>query len=113
MRTDINAHDHINSYTSPLIVFTQNIPYFVTLYTTNGARLERIFTSEPVYFDTTPPVFAGTVSVLRNFGTGEYNMGDITIRSIGMDTAACLYDTDIVSILFQAPLDPESNTTFR
>lgn len=110
--TNIDFHDHIDSYTSPLIVFEQGVPYFLVFHTTNGAGLEKSFTSDPIYFDATPPHFPSTISVLRNFGTGEYNMGDITIDSIGMESTTCLYDTDIVSIFFHGPSDPESNTTF-
>ena len=93
-------------------MFEQDIPYFVTLYTKNGAGLERISPSNPVYFDATPPHLTSTISVLRNFGSGEYNLGDIVISDFGMESATCLFDTDIVSILFQAPIDPESNSTF-
>ena len=62
----------------------------MTLYITNGA---------------------GTVAVIRNFGTGEYSFGDITVDGIGTESAVCLYDTDIASIVFHTPTDPESNST--
>jgi hypothetical protein len=94
------------------MTFDQDSPYFLTLYVTNGAGLERLFTSDPIYFDATPPQFSGKVSVLRNFRSGEYSLGDIIIGNLGTESATCLFDTDIVSIVFQAPADQESNTTF-
>ena len=109
---DADIQHQINSYSSPLIGFELGMPYFLTLYVTNGAGLERIFTSDPVYFDATPPVYTGAVSVIRNFGTGEYNGGNVMIDRIGTESAVCLYDTDITSIIFHTQTDPESNSTF-
>ncbi len=94
------------------MVFDQYSPYFLTLYITNGAGLERIITSDPIYFDATPPQFSGQVSVLRNFRSGEYSLGDIIVGNLVTEPATCLFDTDTVSIVFQAPTDQESNTTF-
>ena len=110
-RVDIEGKEHIDSYTSPLMTFELNVAYFLTLYITNGAGLEKIFTSDPIYFDATPPRFSGKVSVLRNFRSGEYSLGDITIDNLGTESATCLFDTDIVGIVFQPPTDRESNTT--
>ena len=112
-RKDVDIKHHINSYSSPLIDFEQGTSYFLTLYITNGAGLERILTSDPVYFDATPPIYTGMVSVIRNFGTGEYNSEDIVVDMLGTESAICLYNTDVTSIVFQAPADPESNSTLR
>ena len=111
-QTDIEGKEHIDSYISPLMMFEQDMPYFLTLYITNGAGLEKIFTSNPIYFDATPPQSSGTIAVLRNFRSGAYNLGNIVIDNLGTETATCLFDTDIVSVVFQPPVDPESNTTF-
>ena len=93
--------------------FEQELPHYLTLYITNGAGLEKIFTSDAVYFDASPPLLTGAVSVLRNFRNGEYyDQGYIVSDSSGTEPTACLYDTDIVSVLFQAPVDPQSNSTF-
>lgn len=111
-RVAIEGKEHIDSHSSPLMVFEQDTPYFLTLYITNGAGLEKVFTSDPIYFDVTPPQFSGKVSVLRNFRSGEYSLGDITVGNVGTESATCLFNTDIVSIVFQPPTDRESNTTF-
>ena len=111
-RVDIERKKHRNSYTSPLMSFEGDTPYFLTLYITNGAGLEKIFTSDPIYFDATPPQFIGKVSVLRNFRSGQYSLGDIIVDNLGTESATCLFDTDTVSLVFQPPTDQESNTTF-
>ena len=111
-RVAIEGKEHIDSYSSSLMVFEQDTPYFLTLYITNGAGLEKIFTSDTIYFDATSPQFSGKVSVLRNFRSGEYSLGDIIVGNIGIESTTCLFDTDIVSIVFQRPTDQESNTTF-
>ena len=94
------------------MTFEQDVPYFLTLYITNGAGLEKIFSSNPIYFDATSPQTSGKISVLQNFRSGGYTLGDIVVDSLGIESATCLFDTDIVSIVFQPPSDPESNTTF-
>ena len=94
------------------MTFEQDAPYFLTLYIINGAGLEKVFTSDPIYFDASPPQFSGKVSVLRNFRSGEFNLGDIVIDNLGTESAICLFDTDIISVIFQPPTDRESNTTF-
>lgn len=94
------------------MTFEQDIPYFLTMYITNGAGLEKIFTSSPIYFDVSPPQISGKIAVLRNFRSGEYTLGDIVVDNLGIEPATCLFDTDVVSIVFLPPNDPESNTTF-
>ena len=111
-RKHITGKHPTNSYTSPLIVFEQGSPYYVTLYITNGAGLEKIFTSDAVHFDASPPLLTGALFVLRNFGSGVYNMEDIIIESTGIESATCSYDTDTVNVVFRTPIDPESNNTF-
>lgn len=114
-RTSLEGGSNADSYTSPVISpLDTDLPYFITLFATNGANLEGITISGPLYFDVSPPLVSGGVFVHPNFRIADYVAGALTNLSSGVESsAACLLDTDVVSILFDAPSDPESGTGFR
>jgi hypothetical protein len=102
-----------SSYVSPVIPsLVPSQPYYITLYATNGAELETITTSEPVYFDISSPLIRNGVSVIPNFKAAEYIMGVLSNLTFGVESAMCLFDTDVVSIMFDRPEDSESGEIF-
>ena len=52
---------NMTNFTSPVMNFSSDQAYYVTLYYTNGAGLENIITSRPVYYDLTPPISPSVV----------------------------------------------------
>ena len=80
--------------------------YYVTLYAYNGAGLENIITSEPVYIDTSPPVSEGSLYVIPNFGDQSYTDESGSINTT-ME-AFCVWDTDVLTLRFSKSSDEES-----
>ena len=89
-----------------MLEFTSGIPYYTTLYIYNGAGLENIITSEPIYFDATPPVNIGDIYVIPNYGSINYenSTDDINMSSV----AQCVWDSNILTVQFTPFLDMET-----
>ena len=112
-KTLLEGGASLSSYTSPVLhSLLPNVTYHVSLFATNGANLESVTTSSPVYFDISPPIISGRVLVRPNFKVADYIMGSLTNLTSGLESAICLLDTDTVSILFNTPLDTESGRDF-
>ena len=92
------------------MTFDPSMAYYVQLYTRNGAGLERVTTSNSIYFDTTPPISEEIVIILPNFETVNYLQGNLTnqISMLNRSSAVCLLDTDVVTVLFDRSSDLES-----
>ena len=104
----------LNDFISPVFhIVSPTVPYYVTLFSTNGVNQEAITISNPIYFDISPPIISGGVFIRPNFKVADYIMGVLTNLSSGAESAVCLLDTDIVSILFDAPQDTESGSVFN
>ncbi len=102
-----------NTFASSLLAsLDPSITYHVTLFATNGAGLESITTAS-VYFDISSPIISGGVTVSPNFKVASYVMGLLSNVTKGAESATCLLDTDVVSILFNAPQDEESGDSFE
>ena len=101
------------SFTTPVLPsLDPSLPYYVTLYTTNGAELETITTSDPIYFDISSPITRNGVFVVPNFKVADYVMGELSNLTSGAESAICLLDTDVVSVMFDRPQDYESGDIF-
>lgn len=112
-RVTLDGAPSRRSFTSPLIPsLDPSQPYYVILYATNGAELEAITTSDPVYCDNSSPIIRNGVFVVPNFKVAEYIMGTLSDLTSGVESANCLLDTDIVSIMFDRPQDSESGDFF-
>lgn len=90
------------------MTFEPSTAYYVMLHTSNGAGLETITTSPPIYFDISPPTSEGLVTVLPNVKTASYILGSLTSEALNSSSAVCLLDTDVVTVLFDLPSDRES-----
>lgn len=90
------------------MTFDPSTAYYVMLHTSNGAGLETITTSLPIYFDISPPTSEGLVTVLPNVETASYILGSLTSEALNSSSAACLLDTDVVTVLFDLPSVRES-----
>ena len=102
------------SYTSAIFPsLLPNVPYYVTLTTFNRAGQERVLVSDAIYLDVTPPTFQGSLLVYPNFRVADYFYGrltNITISDGGVAAAVCLFDTDAVTVVFDAPSDVTSSS---
>lgn len=110
-KTVIAGKTNVNSYNSPQITFESNLPYYVVLYALNGAGLETNIISNPVYFDLSPPD-VGVLRVVPNFAAAEFSMDFINL-TMGVEPAVCLWDTDVVTLVFDEPSDSEVGNDFR
>ena len=91
------------SFVSPVLQFYKEQTYYVTLYTENKAGLVNILTSDPIYFDETPPINSGKIKVIPNYAFGYYNMGDINNLTIDMSqSAVCILWSNCVGLRFSA-----------
>ena len=100
-RTILDGYADLSSFvTPPISSLDHTLPYYVVLYSTNGAGLESITISDPVYFDISPPIISGEVNVYPNFKVSDYFMNMLINMSSGVESATCLLDTDVVSITF-------------
>ena len=99
---------YLELFVSPHLTFDPAESYYVTLYITNGAGLEAVLISDPVYFDITPPIIEKPLLVLPNFGFADYIMGNLTNSSVGAESAVCYLDTDVFTVVFPAAEDAGS-----
>lgn len=98
----------VTNYTSPVLSFTAGQPYYMTLYYTNGAGLENIITSQPLYYDTTPPdppLPTERIIVLPNFGMAMSGLVDDVERAA---LAVCVLETDTLVFQFGELNDTQS-----
>lgn len=103
-RITLDGGADLSSFTSrPIPALDHTLPYYVTLYAINGAGIETIVTSDAIYFDISPPTIRNGVLVVPNFKVAEYVMGMLANLSLGAESATCLLDTDVVSIMFNLP----------
>ena len=98
------------NFTSPVLNFSSGQAYYVTLYYTNGAGIENILTSNPLYYDMTPPTVPSVgVSVLPNFGSGVYDGVEGNISTLRREPAAvCVLETQSVTLQFGSFNDSET-----
>ena len=100
-------------YQTPLLELLPQQPYYVTLFALNGAGLENLITSEPIFVDSTAPINEGPLFVVPNYVSAEFDASGIsTVGGTGGylagESARCLLETDVVTILFEAFKDSES-----
>ncbi len=109
--TETNLEGNSNVFVSPLLTVSTATAYYVTARISNGARLETILTSDPVYFDATPPpVSEAFIFVPPNSFASAYNMSNFDTEPVLLsDSVICLLDTDIVTVVFQDTTDEESD----
>lgn len=102
-----------NSFVSPLLPVSDSTAYYVAVRIRNGAGLETILTSDPLYFDTSaPPISEAFVVISPNSLTSDYNMSSfVTEPLLSTDSVFCLHDTDVVIVVFQDTSDPETEVT--
>lgn len=112
-RVSLDSAPSRSSFTSSLIAsLDPSSPYYVTLFAINGAELESVTVSDAVYFDISSPIIRSGVFVVPNFKMAEYVTGVLTNLTFGTQSAKCLLDTDVVSIIFDRPEDSESGDAF-
>lgn len=112
----LTGDPNLSFFTSPVLFSVDpSLPYYVILFATNGAQLESIIISEPVYFDISSPIISGGVVIYPNFKVADYVVGAlVNLTSLGAESATCLLDTDVVSISFDTPQATKTgNDNFR
>ena len=98
-----------NIFETPQFQFTTNTAYYVTLYPTNSAGLEGVLVAPPVYFDTSPPVFQGSIRVLPNsISTNFTSLTELDEATANSMTVGCLLDSDLAVVHFEEATDPET-----
>ena len=100
----------MTNFTSPVMNFSSDQAYYVTLYYTNGAGLENIITSRPVYYDLTPPISPSVgVVVLPNYASGVYEGVTEAVTGVVRDSeAVCVLVTDGLSLQYGTFTDSET-----
>ena len=113
-RSTLDGGADLSSFTSrPVPSLDHTLPYYVTLYAINGANKETVISSNALYFDISPPTIRNSVVVIPNFKVAKYVMGVLANLSLGAESATCLLDTDVVSVMFNLPEGEESAESFR
>ena len=92
------------SATFNVMNYSSDQSYYVTLYAYNHVGLENIITSDPIYFDTSPPVSEGLIFVLPNYGDQSYQNSEINITS----ETFCVWYTNVLSLRFSQSNDEET-----
>ena len=113
IKTPLSGRTNLYSYHSPKMTFEPDVAYYVVLYALNGAGLETVIQSNPVYFDLSPPSVDGTLRVVPNFVAASYDMDVVNLTSSRLESAMCLWDTDVVALVFEEPRDLEVGNNFR
>ena len=113
--SEMNLAGDSSFFVSPQLNVSVTMTYYVTLRIGNSAGLETILTSDPVYFDNSPPIVEGfTVTVLPNSLLSQYDMSNFSTEFIASpDTLVCLLNTDVAVIVFDNSADPETGIISR
>ncbi len=107
---EITLEGNANHFSSPLLYFSDTTAYYVSLRIRNGASLETILLSDPLYFDSSaPPVSQSYVFISPNSLSSKYDMGNFSTEPLlSSDSVICIFDTDVTIVVFEDTTDPET-----
>ena len=96
----------------PSLLLNDTSRYTVSLEATNGAGLQRLVVTE---VGSSSTVYAGLVEVVVNYARTENISGEFAEpeKLWSGEDFVCLLDTDVISVMFSAPLSEQEVDTDR